>query len=520
MSWTIRTIAENAKRHPQRCAIVAEDATLTYSTLLEHVVDTASMMRCRGVLDGDLVAIALPRGARQVTTALASMWLGAAFVILDLDEPAKRLRTSLRASTATWLVIGQDTSDELLNTGVPQLDIADVEPSPASTHRSPMHTSSPGHPAYAVLTSGTTGAPKPVVVPHRALDNYVSSFLPTFDRLREEREPMSFASVTSFATDLGHTMIFPGLAAGDSVHLISRSVMMDPIRFSGYMRENRIDILKSTPSHLAIHMEFGAYGVLPRRLMIFGGEPLPWDLADAVKQHGSCDVLNHYGPSETTIGVLTFPLESSTAEHRKCAHVALGKPISNVSVAVVDEELRPVASGESGELLIWGQCVALGYLGATDATRERFIPLPVEFHKPLVSREQQVAYRTGDMVRKLAGGDIEFIGRRDRQVKINGQRAELDDIERTIFSLAGVRNVAVVYEQERGLTAYITVHAGSQIAETLRRELRAHLPIALIPRHIVPLDSIPLSLSGKRDTNALLNRVRLGSPAPHESGVK
>ncbi|MEU1810599.1 amino acid adenylation domain-containing protein [Micromonospora aurantiaca (nom. illeg.)] len=519
MSWIMRSLVRNAQLYPQRAALVAEDATLTYSVLVRRVASAAAEMQRCGVLDGEITAIALRRGTPQIIAALAAMWLGSPFAIVDLDEAPERRRAQVRASLATRLVVEQGADAAYAAEGVPTLRIStsgDTGPGPELAWPDDDDV------AYVVFTSGTTGVPKSVAVPHRALGNYSRFLSSVLDQVRPAGAPLSCASVTSFATDLGHTAIFPALVSGDTVHLVDKPTMMDPLAFGSYMRAHSVDVLKSTASHMSAHLDHGARDVLPRTLMIFGGEPLSWDLVDQVAQNGTCRVLNHYGPSETTIGVLTYPVDPRRQEHRSSAHVPLGKPIDGVSVEVVGEELRAVPPGETGELLVWGECVALGYLGARDATRARFVTLPSWLRSSGGGAQPVVAYRTGDTVRRLASGDIEFLGRNDRQVKINGQRIELGEVEAALRRCPDVRNAVVVHHSGTGLSAFVVPAdpASPPDTKSLRSRLREELSVSAIPRVITVLDHIPLTLSGKLDATKLaLVGDRASSVIPIRRGV-
>ncbi|MFG1776818.1 amino acid adenylation domain-containing protein [Micromonospora sp. NPDC049048] len=517
MSWIMRSLVRNAQLYPQRAALVAGDTTLTYSALVRRVASAAGEMRRCGVLDGDITAIALRRGSPQIVTALAAMWLGSPFAILDVEEAPERRRAQTRASLATWLVAEQG-ADAAYAEGVPTLHISTAE---GADHGPELASPGVDEVAYIVFTSGTTGAPKAVAVPHRALDNYSRFLASVLDQVRPAGAPLSCASVTSFATDLGHTAIFPALVSGDTVHLVAKTTMMDPLAFGSYMRTHSVDVLKSTASHMSAHLDHGARHVLPRKLMIFGGEPLSWNLVDQVAQNRTCAVLNHYGPSETTIGVLTYPVDSRRPEHRSSAHVPLGRPIDGVSVEIVDENLRAVRPGETGELLVWGECVALGYLGAREATRARFVPLPSWLRSSENGTRPVVAYRTGDTVRRLASGDIEFLGRNDRQVKINGQRIELGEVEAALRRWPDVRNAVVVHDSGTGLSAFVVPAdpASPPDTKSLRSRLRQELPVSAIPRVITVLEHIPLTLSGKLDATKLaLTGDRAGSAIPIRRG--
>lgn len=504
MTWITQMLVRNAQQYPQRPALVAGDGTLTYRELVRRVEATAHELRRRGVLDGDIVAIALRRGTRQVVTALAAMWLRAPFAIVDVDDPADRRRAQIRASRAALLVVEADAEEADVEQDVPTMRLPALVESATAGPELGSHADTDAA-VYIVFTSGTTGAPKAVAVPYRALDNYTRFLGSVLARVRPAGAALSCASVTSFATDLGHTTIFPALVAGDAVHLVDKPTMMDPIGFGNYLRTHSIDVLKSTPSHISVLLDVAAGEVLPRKLMIFGGERLSWHLVDQVKKVGTCAVLNHYGPSETTIGVLTYPVDPSRTDHRSSAYVPIGKPIDGVSVEVVDEQLRAVRPGETGELLVWGECVALGYLGSRHATSARFVSLPPELRPPGVGVPAPTAYRTGDTVRRLPSGDIEFLGRTDRQIKLHGQRIELGEVESALRGHPDVRNAVVVHHEDTGLSAYLVVAdpISPPDSKSLRNFLRKTLPVSAVPRVFTVLESFPLTLSGKLDLNRL-----------------
>ncbi len=237
------------------------------------------------------------------------------------------------------------------------------------------------------------------------------------------------------SADLGHTVLFGALCSGRTLHLISPECAFDPDRFAAYMRTHRIEVLKIVPSHLqALLSAARPQDVLPEHTLILGGEATSWSLLDRIRElRPTCRVINHYGPTETTVGVLTQ--EAGCAE-RSAATLPIGTALPNAQGYVLDRYLSPTQQGVAGELHIAGAGLAQGYQGQSALTAERFIASPF--------KEGERLYRTGDRVRVLNDGSVEFLGRTDDQVKVRGYRVELREIANTLNALAGVHEAEVL----------------------------------------------------------------------------
>jgi acyl-coenzyme A synthetase/AMP-(fatty) acid ligase/acyl carrier protein len=311
---------------------------------------------------------------------------------------------------------------------------------------------------------------------------------------------MQFATVSTLAADLGNTAIFPALMTGASVHIIDQEVALDGARFTGYMREHAIDVLKIVPSHLnALLSPDVDADCLPRKAVVLGGEALPVGMAARLADTAAeLSCINHYGPTETTIGALTFPIPAGY-ESGDAATIPIGRPITNVQAHVMSAGGMLAPVGVIGELFIGGAGVARGYLGQPAQTAERFVPDP---YGPPGSR----LYRTGDRVRRLADGCIEFLGRIDEQIKIRGFRIEPREIESVIASHPSVRAVTVQsYPDAAGdkrLVAYVVANDDTEEAG-LRKHVRRTLPDYMLPAQFAFVASIPLTANGKIDRSAL-----------------
>jgi acyl carrier protein len=255
--------------------------------------------------------------------------------------------------------------------------------------------------------------------------------------------------------------------------------------------------MKITPTHLRAALDAGGARVLPQRVLVVGGEALGWDLVDRVRDQGECRVINHYGPTETTIGSLTFEVDGARRELYG-ATVPIGRPISNTALSVVQADGRQVPPLVPGELLIGGAGLADGYVNRPDETEARFTTLS----------DGTRAYRTGDRVRVWPDGSVEFIGRVDQQVKIRGFRVEPGEVEAALRAHPGVRQAAVTADDhgagERRLVAYLVADpAALPSREELRAALRTRLPDYMVPSAFVALEQLPLGPSGKLDLSAL-----------------
>ncbi|HSL82442.1 MAG TPA: condensation domain-containing protein, partial [Thermoanaerobaculia bacterium] len=309
----------------------------------------------------------------------------------------------------------------------------------------------------------------------------------------------SFATVSTLAADLGHTAVFPALAGGGTLHVVPVETASDAGRLEAYLREHGVECLKMVPSHLrALLAAAPGARVVPSARLVFGGEALHRDLVDAVASLGpGCRIDNHYGPSETTEGVLTHQVASGGAG---AATVPLGRPLPGVRAYVLDRALEPVPFWLPGELVLAGATVSRGYLGRPAATAERFVP------DPLGAEPGGRAYRSGDLVRRLGDGAIEFLGRIDHQIKFHGFRVEPEELRRAVNRHPEVHDSHVVLHREGNgdgvLVAYYTA-ARPLESGSLRRAAAEAVPDEVLPNLFVYLPELPRRANGKVDAGAL-----------------
>ena len=310
--------------------------------------------------------------------------------------------------------------------------------------------------------------------------------------------PANYALVSTLAADLGHTMLFPSLCGGGTLHLISRDLATDPEGLAAYFQEHEIDCLKIVPSHIAtLMMSARPERVLPRRRLVLGGEASTPDLIATVHRLApECRIFNHYGPTETTVGVLTNELDDPVTP----ANVPLGTPLANTQVYVLDATLEPVPVGVKGEIYIGGEGVGRGYSDLPEKTAEKFVP------DPIGEKAGARLYRTGDLGRYLYSGKIQFLGRADHQVKYHGYRIELDEIRNALKRHEQIRDGVVRLMKDKDgadvLVAYYVSRQELEISE-IRAKLKESIMEETLPTVFVHLRKLPLTLNGKINDSAL-----------------
>ncbi len=485
-------LAAAATRRPATPAIVCGGDELTWGELLARASQLAHHLQAQGVGPEVPVGLGLERSADLVVGMLGILLSGGAYVPLLPELPPARLLQQLAASGARVVVtvaahrahFPADVALCCLDTDAAQLAARPATPPPCAA--------TPDTLAYVLFTSGSTGTPKGVAVTHANLVHYTRAIAAVLGLpLDGTGTAWQCGTVSTLAADLGYTSVFPSLVSGGTLHVLPTDVGLDAARFQAYLAAHPLDLLKITPSHFqALAGPEFAPEHLPRRWLVLGGEPCPWSLVDAVRAHSPVRVLNHYGPTETTVGATTFEVGPTDVSAWAPATVPIGRPLPNVTADVLDARQQLVPLGVPGELWLGGAGVARGYLGREDLTQERFVG-------PAGRRR----YRTGDRVRRLPTGDIEFLGRFDTQVKVRGHRVELGEIEAVLARHPAVAQAVVLLHAE-ALVAYVV--ARTPVPEAaLAAHVAQALPDYMVPSVWVPHDALPLTPNGKIDRAAL-----------------
>jgi len=490
---------EQAAKHGGRPALRFGEQVFSYAELNAKANRLAHFLRKRGVKANVPVGLCVERSAEMIVGLLGILKSGGCYVPLVPDNPKARIAHQLQETVAPVVLTEQKLLDRIPEFGgeIVCLDRTSFEGEPAEN---PARVNSPEDLVYVIYTSGSTGVPKGVAVRHFNLVNY-SHFICGRLQLEKHPEGLSFATVSTISADLGNTCIFPSLISGGCLHVIGYEMAMAANLFAAHAAKHPIDVLKITPSHLVTLLNAAeGSGVLPRKYLVLGGEASSWHLMKRIRESGTCAVINHYGPTEATVGCCSFAVSENDVSVWSPATVPIGKPIANDQIYIVDSRMQAVPPGVAGELCIGGTGLAKGYLNQPQQTTERFVANPFV--------KDALVYRTGDLARFLPDGNVEFMGRIDHQVKIRGFRVEPAEIEAVLKQHPAVKqSVIVPYEDKAGdkrLAAYI-VSAKKPKSEELRAFLAQQLPEYMVPSAFVVLESLPLTANGKVDMRALPN---------------
>ncbi|HEX4498729.1 MAG TPA: amino acid adenylation domain-containing protein [Thermoanaerobaculia bacterium] len=478
-----RLVAARAVRAPEALAIAGPEARLTYGELNRGANRLARRLRRLGIRRGDRVALALDRSPELALAALAVWKAGAAYLPLDLSHPPERL-AEVVADAGAARVLTLDRWAGLFPGRALCLD-ADRESWAGESGEDLERAADPGDAAYVIYTSGSTGRPKGVEIPHAGLANLIAWHLRAYGVTPADRASL----VASPAFDASVWELWPGLAAGASLHVPPRDVAASPAALSAWLAAEGITLaFLPTPLAEAVLARELPAG-LALRALLTGGDRL----RRAPEAGLGFRLVNHYGPTESS--VVATAGEVTAGDPRP---PAIGRPIAGVEALLLDAALRPVPPGARGEICLGGRGLAAGYPGHPEGTAERFVP------HPFAAEPGARLYRTGDLARRLPDGRLEFAGRADGQIKIRGFRIEPGEVEARLAAHPAVGE-AVVSPVDGRLTAWIVPrHAGAlPTVAALRDFLRAHLPEPMVPAAWVWLPALPLTSRGKVDRAAL-----------------
>ncbi|SCL27341.1 methyltransferase, FkbM family/amino acid adenylation domain-containing protein [Micromonospora pallida] len=518
---------------PDAPAVVAGDVELTYAELGRRVAVLSARLRALGAGRGRTVAVALPHGAAQVTVLLALVETGATYLPLDVTHPAERIRHMLDDAAPHCVVAGDDVAPVLdaarLDPSVRRVRLEDLtaenetraEDGAPAEHETPAEEGAPtreGTPAegrtptvavtpgagaavpsdiaYLIYTSGSTGRPKGVAVSHASL----VSNLRWVQRRYDLRPGDRMLQKTPLGFDVSVWELCWPLVTGATLVVAEPAIHQDPVALAELMTRQRVTVAHFVPSMLAVFLDSASLsGCATLRMVVLSGEAVPARLCRSF--FDACDATLHnlYGPTEGTIHVTSWdiprPLPTDT--------VPIGRPVDHTRLYVLDDLLRPVPTGESGDLYLGGAQVALGYLNNLTLTAERFVACP--FGPP-----GERMYRTGDLARWNPDGDLEYLGRSDSQVKVNGVRIEIAEVETALERHPAVRQAAVVPTRadngDQRLSALVTLDtAGAPGADRLLR--LTELPEASRPTIVEVAAGLPVCVPDGTDPHASFREV-------------
>ena len=491
-----KLVEQWAATTPEAAAVVFEDVAVNYSELHERSVRQARWLFANGVQPGDIVAVALPRSEQLLIVLLAIMRTGAAYLPVELDSPNDRIALVLDDASPTVLIAEQQVHARFAGGSFTLLQPECGDELLSEEEREPDLSTAEGV-AYVLYTSGSTGRPKGVEITHRNLGNFLRG-------MQQQLRPTArarFLAVTTVIFDIAGLEFYLPLMVGARVVMASSEALHTPRALARLIRHSGVTHVQATPSLWRVLLSSSETRLNGVHALV-GGETLSAELAARLKSMAA-HVTQFYGPTETTVWSTAFEIE-------EVGTVAppIGRPILNTQLYVLDEDREPVVTGAIGELYIGGAGVAKGYLKRPELTAERFVA-------DSFAGDGSRMYRTGDLVRWSNAGLLEFIGRADDQVKINGHRIELGEIESQLLQHAAVAEAAVAAHRDAdgmaSLAAYVVAKSGCVIeTDALRGFLAGRVPTYMMPSSFTSLDAMPLTLNGKLDRRSLAVPERVG----------
>ncbi len=491
--FVYQQISDIARRVPKTLAIVEDEKKINYGELNESSNRLAHYLRSKNVKPDTFVAIYSPRSALAIVAMLAVNKAGGAYVPLDIYTPSERIKFILEDTKAEVLITEREYLSNInAHHDIKHVILLDELPAEVAeqSKENPININKPQDLMYVMYTSGSTGTPKGVLIEHQSVCNYVQWASHFFINNNGCGVPVH----TSLAFDITITAIYPPLVCCHPLYIIRENKGLDGL--IEILSESHVySLIKLTPTHLKILQQ-----CLPSSIeqhvntIVVGGELLEAKLIESLIHKGAC-IINEYGPTEATVGCIATQISCKSLP--KQGGVPIGMPINNTNLYVLNDECQVSPIGVIGNLYIGGAGLARGYLNNLSMTEEHFVELPFT---------NQRYYKSGDLVKRLEDGSLEFIGRRDNQVKFNGYRIELNEIEQCLQAHEDIKQVAVILNDinnDKQLIAYYQSGEFSPSKIELREYLKEFLPEYMIPNDFIEVSEIPMTGSGKVDQKAL-----------------
>jgi amino acid adenylation domain-containing protein/thioester reductase-like protein len=504
---------EQVLKTPDNIAVVYEDTKLTYQELNNRANQLAHyLIQNYNAQSDDLIALYLDRNEQMIIAMLGVLKAGAAYVPIDPSHPDERVSHILKDTKAKIILtnaVYKNRLQQIIKRKIKKFDninkpmgivnvvvVNNKETQVELTKQksiNPITSATSTNLIYVIYTSGTTGKPKGVMIEHHTVISCII-YLINFNRLNSKSIGSQYAG---FGFDASVIEMYPILLSGGTLHVIPKEDRTSPATINSYFHRHNITyaFLPTKFAELFFDLKNNSLTNL-----IVAGEKLEKFTEQSYR------VANGYGPTENTVYTTNFII------NKQYKNIPIGKPISNVKCYVVDNNLDLLPIGSVGELMIGGECLARGYLNRPDLTAEKFISNPFQTKKEKAQNKNSRLYKTGDMVRWLSNGNMEYIGRNDFQVQIRGHRVELGEIENVLTSYSGVKQVVVLakeYVSERITDKYLLAYyvADKKLDETeMQAYLTAQLPEYMLPQTLVYVDKLPVTVNGKLDKKVLLEQ--------------
>ncbi|NOQ28295.1 MAG: amino acid adenylation domain-containing protein [Bacteroidales bacterium] len=493
-------IEEQVTINPDNISIVFEANQISYSELNRKANRLAHYLRRKGVDKDSVVSLFFEPSLDMLISIVGVLKSGAIFLPIVCDFPEERIKYILEDSGSEVVLKNSKTdfADIKLE------NIIDVDRLEEDNLNDLLNMENSFNSAYIIYTSGTSGKPKGVIVSHQNIVNYINWFGESISFNKSDRSVLN----TTYMFDAIYTLLFGTLFYGGRLNIIPKQVYLDPNSLIDYIDKENITVIKMIPIlfNAVLGNEFFDKQCLKTlRFLMLGGEAINvLDVEKFHKKNKETIIMNHYGPTETTVGsIATIINTSDLSSYTECSYI--GKPIDNTEIYILNEFLQVQPIMVPGELYISGDGVAIGYLNNEELTSERFVNHPF--------KEDERLYRTGDLARWLPDGNVEFLGRIDHQVKIRGNRVEINEIQTTLLKHKNIKEsvvLAIGENNEKYLCAYVVCKEELSHKE-LRSYMSAQVPDYMVPSHFVEMESLPLTTNGKVNRKALpLPEIKAG----------
>lgn len=489
-------LEQSEESYADKVAVVDTEGSDTYAELADKARRVGTFLLKKGLRFNDVAVVLLGKERSALSAFWGASYAGAVYAPMDCHAPMSRLRLIMEVLRPACILTDEENREkalELMPLGQVYLLTEAYATEPERERLTEIQEQRiDTDPVYIICTSGSTGIPKGVVISHRA----VIDFTEEASEAMEFSEKEVFANQAPFYFDASVPDLYCTIRNGATLHIIPEKWYSFPIRVLEYIKENGVNAIFWVPSALVVTANLRALGevdVTCLRKIMFCGEVMPVKQYNMWKRHvPDAKYVNYYGPSETTYASTYYVIDREFQDEEA---LPIGHAAMNTGVLILNEEDRICMPGETGELCIRGSGVSLGYYNNPEKTAEVFV------QNPLTPFYRDIMYRTGDLVRENDRGEIEYVGRKDFQIKHMGYRIELGEIEAAAMSVDGMERVCCIYHEKKQMI--VLLYQGNTDAENIKVWLRDRLPEYMLPGSIVKLDEVPMNANGKIDRKLL-----------------
>lgn len=501
-----KRIELSARRYAQKIAVKDIYSTYTYRELFVCSNNIANALIKNGIQPGEIVAIKMQR-SRKLIAAMLGVWkANATYLPIDPKSPIKRTEYILKDSKSRCVIL-DDIVDSLNLTSIRAFCFDDME---KQQDNAVSCIQEKVNPAYVIYTSGTTGLPKGVVINHGGLQNLIDIYQETYSLTSDDR----FSQFATQAFDAFVCEVWPALSLGASVYIVDEDTKLSPVDLIAFFQKYDITVC-DIPTAIAPSIWDESNSLYKMRLMKIGGEKIthypPANLPYLI--------VNTYGPTENTVESTYAFLNDNLYSKKQSVLPPIGKPLPGIQCAVLNTENKMVPVGAPGELVLFGEGLADGYLNNIDLTNEKFVDLSFCDDLPAMR-----GYKTGDIVAWQHDGQLQFIGRKDKQIKVRNFRIETSEIEYALNQIEGVSHAVVTISgekiEEKIIVSFVIVKNSELSSNSIKLTLRDFLPDYMIPAKIIFVEKIPLTLNGKVDYDKLLLLMKNETQPANQNYVK